>query len=137
MLATDAAIAEAEAASRFSPLLDTPEKAAAVGMSEAERKAYLAAAERATMEATRQVERQAMERIRKERSAEWQAAEAQTRAEVERASSTRRGGRSTPRPALVPRMGSVPRGPTRLARPSAGKATSLAGHRPFGIACGA
>lgn len=71
MLATDDAIRAAESAGRFAPLLAKGDKH---GMTPAEHRAYLEQAERATMEATRQLERDAMEALERERSAEWAAA---------------------------------------------------------------
>lgn len=66
MLASDAEIETAEAASRFTPLLADP---AGSGMTPAEHAAYLARAEKATAEAKRTLIARAMADIRRERTA--------------------------------------------------------------------
>lgn len=78
MLATDDAIAAAEAANRFEPLLKEP----VAGITEGERKAYLDQAARATAEAGRRVETELREAEARERTAEWDAALERNRAIV-------------------------------------------------------
>jgi hypothetical protein len=80
MLATDDAIKAAERAGHFAPLFPADDRAG--GMTPAERRAYLEQAERATLEATRQLERDAMEALERERSAAWAAAVARHQEEV-------------------------------------------------------
>lgn len=80
MLATDQAIAEAEAAAGFSPVFATGE---AGGMTPAEHAAYLDAARRATDEAAARLERDTIDALARQKSQEWADAEARIRPEVE------------------------------------------------------
>lgn len=78
MVATDDAIAAAEAAMKFEPLLKDP----VAGVSDGERRAALDQAERATLQATRDVEEQQRQALERERSKQFKDALERNRAAI-------------------------------------------------------
>jgi hypothetical protein len=80
MLASADEIAQAEATYRYDPAFKTAD---AAGLTEAEFRAYMATAQRATDNATRELEKKLMLEVRREQEAQWKARRAEIRAEVE------------------------------------------------------
>lgn len=80
MLASADEIAQAEATYRYAPAFKTAD---AAGLTEAEFQSYMATAQRATDNATRELEKKLMLEVRREQEAQWKARRAEIRAEVE------------------------------------------------------